>query len=77
PLPFASSAQMLDSPRVHFPPTPTLTSIALTHSPHIYDRAPINVAPNSCALPERGARTYFSTESTVPPSAKESYFHPR
>ncbi|TFK18214.1 hypothetical protein FA15DRAFT_675480 [Coprinopsis marcescibilis] len=64
PLPFASTARMLDSPRVHFPPTPTLVSVALTHSPISYDRAPIQVTPNTCALPERGARTYSLTEDT-------------
>ncbi|TFK69886.1 hypothetical protein BDN72DRAFT_839791 [Pluteus cervinus] len=59
-LPFASCSkyQVLYSPHVHFPPTPTLTSIEITHSPSVYDRAPIVVAPNACALPERGGRFY-------------------
>ncbi|KAJ3536587.1 hypothetical protein NMY22_g5970 [Coprinellus aureogranulatus] len=79
PLPFSSSSTLLDSPHVHFPPTPILTSTALTHSPNVYDRAPIRVSPNSCALPERGDRTY-SPDSASPPtsiSPIESYFHPK
>ncbi|KAG2022402.1 hypothetical protein CC2G_000153 [Coprinopsis cinerea AmutBmut pab1-1] len=78
PFPFASS-RILDSPRVHFPPTPTLTTTGLTHAPHVYDRAPILVQPNVCALPERGARMYFVTDGgeSVSPSAKECYFQPR
>ena len=77
PFPFASSSRVLDSPRVHFPPTPTLTSIALTHSPHAYDRAPIQVAPNSCAMPERGARTYDDGAESTSPIAVEGYFQRR
>ncbi|KIM38166.1 hypothetical protein M413DRAFT_30305 [Hebeloma cylindrosporum] len=58
PLPFASSSRIppLESPHVHFPPTPVMTKISITHSPFSYDRAPIQVAPNVCALPERGER---------------------
>lgn len=77
PFPFASSSRVLDSPRVHFPPTPTLTSIALTHSPHAYDRAPIQVTPNSCAMPERGARTYDDGVESTSPIAVEGYFQRR
>ena len=77
PFPFASSTRVLDSPRVHFPPTPTLTSIALTHSPHAYDRAPIQVTPNSCAMPERGARTYDDGVESTSPIAAECYFQRR
>lgn len=43
---------------VHFPPSPTLTRTFTVHSPTTYDRSPIVVGPNSCALPERGGRTY-------------------
>ncbi|KAF9449993.1 hypothetical protein P691DRAFT_798676 [Macrolepiota fuliginosa MF-IS2] len=56
PLPF--SKYPLDSPHVHFPPTPTLTSTSFTHSSIAYDRAPITVSENECALPERGGRCY-------------------
>lgn len=45
---------------VHFPPSPTLTRTFAVHSAASYDRSPIVVGPNSCALPERGCpgRTY-------------------
>jgi len=76
-LPFASCNSKFSffSQRVHFPPTPALTSTQITHSPGSYDRAPIVVAPNSCALPERGGRVYQSATSRSLP--KGSYFHPR
>ncbi|KAJ7077590.1 hypothetical protein C8R43DRAFT_1053701 [Mycena crocata] len=74
PLPFAAcSSRLMFSPHVHFPSTPRLTFTGDTHSPGTYDRAPIAVSPNSCALPERGGRVYRS--SSDPP--KGSYFHPR
>ncbi|KAG6899026.1 hypothetical protein C0993_001629 [Termitomyces sp. T159_Od127] len=53
-LPF----KLLTSPHVHFPPSSTLTDIQMTHSPFVYDRAPIVVLPNACKLPERGGRDY-------------------
>lgn len=45
---------------VHFPPSPTLTSTHVVDSPGLYDRSPIVVAENSCAMPRRGCpgRTY-------------------
>ena len=45
---------------VHFPPSCSLTSTFTAHSPTAYDRSPIHVTPNHCALPERGCpgRTY-------------------
>ncbi|KAF9778884.1 hypothetical protein BJ322DRAFT_459217 [Thelephora terrestris] len=45
---------------VHFPPSPIISKTFVAHSPAIYDRSPIVVVPNSCALPERGCpgRTY-------------------
>jgi len=45
---------------VHFPPSPTLTRVYVAHSSTAYDRSPIVVLPNACALPERGCpgRTY-------------------
>ena len=69
----------MDSPHVHFPPTPILTSTALTHSPNVYDRAPIRVSPNSCAMPERGDRTFGSEEATPPLAVSpiDSYFYPK
>ncbi|KAI0297559.1 hypothetical protein B0F90DRAFT_1738083 [Multifurca ochricompacta] len=58
PLPFALYPSSDLGPRVHFPPTPGLCQTHLTHSSAIYDRAPIVVLPNACALPERNGRTY-------------------
>lgn len=56
-LPFASShIPALNSPHVHFPPTPSLIQLGMTHSSRSYDRKPIDVQPNSLALPERGER---------------------
>lgn len=45
---------------VHFPPSPTLTRVYVAHSSTAYDRSPIVVLPNACALPQRGCpgRTY-------------------
>ncbi|KAF9257058.1 hypothetical protein L218DRAFT_157870 [Marasmius fiardii PR-910] len=83
PLPPTSSHP---SPHVHFPPTPVIVSSSyVAHSSLIYDRAPIEVGPNSCALPERGGRVIMHAGS--PPIsikgghdwARErigSYFHP-
>ncbi|KAF7302394.1 hypothetical protein HMN09_00873100 [Mycena chlorophos] len=76
PLPFAacSSRMVMFSPHVHFPTHPcTLTGAA--HSPGSYDRAPIPVSPNSCAIPERGGRVYAYNGSPMG-SPKGSYFHP-
>jgi hypothetical protein len=51
-------------PVVHFPPSPVLTRAGLAHSPASYDRTPIAVEDNNCALPERGCpgRTYALLE---------------
>lgn len=45
---------------VHFPPSPIISKTFVAHSPSAYDRSPIVVVPNTCALPERGCpgRTY-------------------
>lgn len=91
-LPFATCASIL-SPRVHFPPTPSMVaSTHPVHSPQTYDRKPIVVSPNSCALPDRGERKLYSppTEFEVErrdrsrsrrssklEHVKGSYFHPR
>jgi len=53
---FASSMR---SARVHFPPTPCLSTFQFTHSPQLYDRSPLIVQPNVCALPGRGERVYL------------------
>jgi len=92
-LPFASCHIVGFQPQfrhVHFPPTPTLTSTAMTHSPFVYDRAPISVTPNACALPERGGRMYpvrhergssdlrwNRDRASTLEEPKGSYFHPR
>ena len=77
PLPFAFCSQVLDSPHVHFPPTPTMTSTELTHSPYAYDRAPIDVSLNTCELPERGGRVYDEERRPSPRVRDSGYFHPR
>ena len=69
PFPFALSASVL-GPRVHFPPAPGLCQTHLTHSASIYDRAPIVVVPNDCALPARNERTY--TPSSECPKKRRS-----
>ncbi|KAF5314310.1 hypothetical protein D9619_011756 [Psilocybe cf. subviscida] len=55
-----SRASASRSCTVRFPPSPALTSTFACHSSTVYDRSPIVVAPNTCALPERGCpgRTY-------------------
>ncbi|TFK53827.1 hypothetical protein OE88DRAFT_1806677 [Heliocybe sulcata] len=59
--------------QVHFPPSPTLTRSFPAHSPASYDRSPIVVAPNACALPARGCpgRTY------PPADTAGRHVHPR
>ncbi|KAK0185167.1 hypothetical protein F5146DRAFT_1071668 [Armillaria mellea] len=66
PFPFAGSATVVVSPglrslHVHFPPSASLASTFLTHSPNSYDRAAIIVSPNSLELPVRGDRVYSPT----------------
>jgi hypothetical protein len=80
PFPFAACSSVLHSPRVHFPPTPTLTSTYTTHSASAYDRTPAVVPPNTCALPGRHEREFtidasYSQHAHYQPV--ESYFHPR
>ncbi|KAI1789259.1 hypothetical protein LXA43DRAFT_1155179 [Ganoderma leucocontextum] len=52
------------SPLVRFPPQPSLAHTLGSALP--YDRSPIVVLPNNCALPERGCpgRTYAPEESS-------------
>ncbi|KDQ63700.1 hypothetical protein JAAARDRAFT_29720 [Jaapia argillacea MUCL 33604] len=71
---------------VHFPPSPRLTRTFTAHSPSSYDRSPIVVAPNACALPARGCpgRTYTLNESPTQKRKKAEksggngkHLHPR
>ncbi len=82
PFPFALSSSVI-GPRVHFPPAPGLCQTHLTHSSSIYDRAPIVVAPNVCALPARNERTYPPSSecpkkrrSAYAPTANGAALHP-
>jgi len=62
---------------VHFPPSPATCTYS-AYSSAAYDRSPIVVTPNNCALPERGGRTYTLEESQ--PRRGISFardFHPR
>ncbi|KAH8119811.1 hypothetical protein DFH11DRAFT_9059 [Phellopilus nigrolimitatus] len=67
------------SPQVHFPPTPSLAQTYPTHSVSAYDRAPIVVAPNDCALPERGCpgRTYAANRNPRSGDSSGKHPHPR
>jgi len=74
---------------VHFPPSPSLTTHTFSvDSASAYDRSPIIVAPNSCALPERGCpgRTYTLDDDPATsrtPTRRDHYYasgdlrHPR
>ena len=70
PFPFATSSSVL-GPRVHFPPAPGLCQTYLAHPASIYDRAPIVVPPNVCALPARNERTYTPSGESLSCSAKK------
>jgi len=62
---------------VRFPPSPATCTYS-AYSASAYDRSPIVVTPNNCALPERGGRTYTLDESQ--PRRGISFardFHPR
>ncbi len=77
PFPFAGSATVvvspgLRSPHVHFPPSASLTSTFITHSPNSYDRAAIIVSPNSLELPVRGDRVYSPTSGRFRPQDEVS-----
>lgn len=69
---------------VHFPPSPSLTTHTFSvYSASTYDRSPIVVSPNTCALPERGCpgRTYNLDDDCQTSSQKGQYgsgeLHPR
>lgn len=70
PFPFALCPSVMGH-RVHFPPAPGLCQTHLTHSSSIYDRAPIVVLPNACALPERNGRTYTPSNECTPSSSSK------
>ncbi|KAL1727001.1 hypothetical protein EV714DRAFT_218223 [Schizophyllum commune] len=61
-FPASSSGPPTPSRGVHFPPAPRLTRTFSAHPPSDYDRSPIVVAPNTCALPERFGRVYTGEE---------------
>ncbi|KZV72241.1 hypothetical protein PENSPDRAFT_649988 [Peniophora sp. CONT] len=69
-----------EAPRVTFPPSPKLTRTFAAHPANIYDRSPITVLPNACALPARGCpgRTYHpsSPASSSPPRKSGKLCHP-
>lgn len=52
---------------VHFPPSPSLCRTFAAYPPTMYDRTPIVVSKNNCALPERGCpgRTYVLEEQRL------------
>jgi len=59
---------------VRFPSSPKLSTVHFTHCPNSYDRTPITVSPNSCAMPERGCREYGSTSSSSSSSSQSQSF---
>lgn len=63
---------------VRFPSSPKLSTVHFTHCPSSYDRTPIVVSHNSCALPERGCRDYAAEQQqywgrSIHPSVFGSY----
>lgn len=76
-----SSYGSSSSPKVHFPPPTSLTSTYSAHSASVYDRSPIKVSPNACAMPERGCpgRTYMLDAASAyddnvsPPPSPSNY----
>ncbi|KAJ7619304.1 hypothetical protein FB45DRAFT_1062744 [Roridomyces roridus] len=83
----AASDNHPSSPReVHFPPSPRLSRTFSAHSSSSYDRTPIEVATNVCALPARGCpgRTYYDCDkklggprSPTPSAPLRGHLHPR
>jgi len=57
---------------VRFPSSPKLSTVHLTHCPTSYDRTPIVVLPNSCALPERNCRSYSPNGTPNPANPTQS-----
>ncbi|KAL6299194.1 hypothetical protein BKA93DRAFT_613291 [Sparassis latifolia] len=60
-------------PLVHFAPSTELASTHSAYSAAVYDRSPIVVLPNRCALPERGCpgRTYNVGDGTAPSTSRQ------
>lgn len=81
-LPFSKCAT-LHTPHVHFPPTPTMVTSTHIVPGCTYDRAPIRVSLNSCALPERNCRIFGECgndeegSKQMVSSWKQDYFHPQ
>jgi len=75
PFPYAQCPR-IDTQHVHFPRTPDLTTSQMTHSSTIYDRAPILVSPNICALPPRSTGSTVMKSTKRPPFLAQDYFHP-
>lgn len=78
--PFPAHSTAPSPRRVHFPPTPTLTSTYAAHSSAAYDRSPVSVSPNQCALPGRHEREFVCSDDSRPYQTAEikgGYFHPR
>lgn len=59
-------------PSVRFPSSPKLSTVHITHCSTSYDRTPITIGPNSCALPERGTRSYSPGGSSSSPVTMNS-----
>ncbi|GJJ13591.1 hypothetical protein Clacol_007847 [Clathrus columnatus] len=60
----SSTPPLVSHGRVHFPPHPILCTTHLTHSKKTYDRRPMPIIPNACALPARGGgRTYHGEQA--------------
>ncbi|KAJ8583663.1 hypothetical protein M405DRAFT_828211 [Rhizopogon salebrosus TDB-379] len=76
-FPFPACSLVSPSRHVHFPPTPTLTSTYAAHSSATYDRSPVAVPPNQCALPGRHEREFACSGDNGRAEIKGSYFHPR
>jgi hypothetical protein len=72
-LPFSSCTSSIYSTSVKFPPTPKLTSNRLTYPAEAYDRTPIVVTRNECALPRRHSRSLDEATSTSTTTSN----HPR
>lgn len=65
---------------VHFPPSPSLCRTFAAYPSTMYDRTPIVVDKNTCALPERGCpgRTYVLEEQqSMQQSSRSASYHPR
>ncbi|EPQ53611.1 hypothetical protein GLOTRDRAFT_139787 [Gloeophyllum trabeum ATCC 11539] len=75
PLESPTKARRAREQGVRFPPSPKLTRMHTTHSPSSYDRSPIVVTPNACALPARGCpgKTYVLGDA---PAAQRTGSHP-